>query len=166
MGRLAIAPAAPDDLAAIGEIYDHAVSEGTANCDLEGLTLAERVAWLDAHRGRYRVWVARDGDRILGWTALSPYDRRPCFRDTGSIATYVSPTARGCGVGSALRQHLVGEAARLGFHALLSRVWATNDPSIALSQKFGWNKVAHMRETVRVGDRYIDCLLFQEVLPR
>ena len=156
--------AEPRDLPAIVAIYNEAVAEGNATCDLSAVAVDARVAWLEEHRHPYGVWVAEaDGD-VVGWVALSAYDDKPCFSRTGSVTTYVSRAARRQGVGSALRRHLVDEARKRGFHALVSRVWATNDASIAMIRGFGWEKVAHLREIVEVDGRFVDCHLFQTVL--
>src|SRR4051812_46520965 len=77
------------DLPQISAIYDAAVVEGNANCDLGGLSAAERQAWFEQHRGPHAVFVARVGERVLGWVALSPYDPKPCFARTATISTYV-----------------------------------------------------------------------------
>jgi phosphinothricin acetyltransferase len=153
-----------DDLAAIVAIYNQAVEDGVSTCDLSGFTAEQRLGWFEEHHGRYRIWVAATPDRVLGWIALSPYDRKPCFARTGSIATYVDRGARLHGVGSALRTHLREHARRLDFHTLVTRVWATNEASIALSDKFGWKRVGCLSQIVAKDGEYIDCFLYQTML--
>ena|SRR5947209_10553844 len=162
--RVAVREAARDDLPTIVDIYNQAVEDGIATCDLSAFSPEERVDWFDAHHGRYRIWVADVDGEVVGWIALSPYDPKPCFVLTGSIATYVARDARSGGVGSTLRRHLVAQAKRLGFHTLVTRIWATNEASVALSEKFGWDRVAHLREVVSKDGEFIDCFLYQLVL--
>lgn len=153
------------DLPGIVAIYNEAVEDGVSTCDLSAIAPEDRAPWLDRHRDPYQVWVA-ELDGIAGWIALSPYDPKPCFERTGSIATYVARSRRGHGIGTTLRAHLEVEARRRGFHTLVTRVWAPNEPSHALSRKFGWERVAHLREVVHANGRYIDCYLYQRLLER
>jgi L-amino acid N-acyltransferase YncA len=37
----------------------------------------------------------------------------------------------------------------------------TNHASIAMSRKFGWKQVGHMKEIVYKDGEYVDCLFFQ-----
>lgn len=152
------------DLKPIVEIYNEGVEDGIATCDLSGFTPQERVGWFREHQEPYRIWVAEEGDRILGWTAVSRYDRKPCFHRTGIIATYVARAARGRGVGSALRRHLICECSRLGFHTIVSRIWAPNDVSVNLAEKYGFERVGYMKELVSKDGGYIDCIFYQLML--
>jgi phosphinothricin acetyltransferase len=108
--------------------------------------------------------VAETGGGVVGWAALSAYDEKPCFHRTGSTSTYVQRGARGAGVGTALRLHLMEQARARGFHTLVSRAWATNETSLALWLRLGWRKVARLREVVDFEGRLIDCYLIQVML--
>ena len=68
---------------------------------------------------------------------------------------------RRLGAATALREHLIAEARRRGFHTLISRIWSTNEASIALSRKFGWRQVGHMKEIVCKDGEFVDCVFFQ-----
>ena len=68
---------------------------------------------------------------------------------------------RRLGAATRLREHLISEARRRGFHTLINRVWVTNHASIAMSRKFGWKQVGHMKEIVYKDGEFVDCLFFQ-----
>lgn len=152
------------DLPMIVEIYNEAIEDGTATCDLGGFTPAQKLVWFEEHTGRYPIWIAEQASTILGWTALSPYEAKPCFARTAMISTYVHRQARGQKVGTILRTHMISEAKRLEFHTLVNRVFVINQGSIALAKKFGFTQVGHMRELVYREGRYIDCVFFQLML--
>lgn len=152
------------DLPAIVEIYNEGVEDGVATCDLSFTTPAERRAWFESHSGRYRIWVAVSEEDVVGWISLSPYDAKPCFSQTGTLSTYVRRSWRRKRVASALRAHLVEEAPGLGFHTLVSRIWANNPQSIAMARKFGWEQVGHMRDLVYKDGAFVDCVFFQKIL--
>lgn len=153
------------DLPDIVEIYNQGVEDGVATCDLSGFNAEQRYTWFVEHKGRYPLWVAENAEgTVIGWTALSQYDTKPCFAQTAMFSTYVHRDVRSQGVGSILRRHLIEQARRLGFHTIMNRVFAINERSIALAKKFGFTQVGHMREIVYRDGRYIDCVFFQLIL--
>lgn len=156
-----IRPAAETDLPAITEIYNQAVEERIATCDLSDVPVDERRGWLARHQYPYGVWVAVAEQGVRGWVALSPYDSKPCFHRTATFATYVHRAARGTGIGMSLRTSMIETAKDRGFHSLVNRVWANNEASIRLALKFGFKQVGHMRELVEVDGELIDCVFFQ-----
>jgi L-amino acid N-acyltransferase len=149
------------DLPAIDAIYDRAVASGVATCDLSGLTPGERQRWLGRQHG---VWIADLEGEAVGWVSLFPYDAKPCFARTASLATYVDDRHRRRSIGRELRQRAIDEARAMGFHALISRVWATNAASIGLARSFGWREVGRLPEVVCLDGRYVDCVLFHFTL--
>ena len=158
---IAIRRAEERDLPAIVEIYNQGVDDGVASCDLSATSAEEKRDWLRAHGDPYAVWVAEEDGLVVGWISLSPYDSKPCFAGTATLSTYVRRGHRRRGAATALREHLVANARARGFHTLLNRVWATNEASIAMSRKFGWKQVGHMKEIVYKDGEYVDCLFFQ-----
>lgn len=161
-----IRAATADDVDAISDIYNQAVHEHIATCDLSDVPPASRRDWLEAHQYPYGVWVAEADGMVRGWMVISPYDSKPCFRRTATFSTYVHRAARGQGVGSALRKQMIQEAEQRGFHALVNRVWAGNQASVALAERFGFQLVGHMPELVEIDGRFVDCLFFELVLRR
>jgi len=163
-GDIIIRTAHDGDVPAITAIYNQAIAERIATCDLSDVPEDKRTEWLHRHRSPYGVWVAGDGTEVIGWVAISPYDPKPCFRNTATFATYVSRRARGQGVGKLLRARMIDEARARGFHALVNRVWANNAASIALAKHFGFRQVGHFPELVEQDGQFIDCLFFQLLL--
>ncbi len=164
-GGITVRAARRTDLDAVFDVYDEAVSEGGATCDLSAVAAEERPAWLAQRLDGLGLWVAEDRDRmVIGWTALSPYDPKPCFRHTASVSTYVARASRGRDVGTTLRAHLIEQARARGLRTLIARIWSTNDGGTRLARRFGWEEVGYLREVVEYGGQFIDCRLFQLVL--
>lgn len=152
------------DLDAITRIYDEATVSGTSNCDLTPRTRERARRWFEEHVSPFAIWVAQLDDEIVGWTALSPYDPKPCFRRTATSSTYVFSADRGRGIGTALRRHLIAEARRRGFHSLVNRIFADNEVSVALTKKLGFSQVGYMHAIAEVGGETRDCVFLQLVL--
>jgi L-amino acid N-acyltransferase YncA len=163
-GRIRLATS--DDVGAITEIYNQAVEEHVATCDLSDVAPEDRRAWVERHSAPYGVWVAEEAGTVQGWVVISPYDSKPCFHKTATFSTYVRREARGRRVGSALRAFMIDKARERGFHALVNRVWANNEPSIALAKRFGFRQVGNMPELVEIDGEFVDCLFFELLLQR
>lgn len=152
------------DLDQITSIYDEAVTTRTSNCDLTPRTHDRAREWFKEHEHPYAIWVADDDGIVRGWTALSPYDSKPCFRRTATSSTYVRSRDRRKGIGTALRSHLIAEAQTRGFRALVNRIFADNDVSVRLTKKLGFLEIGHMHAVAEVDGEPRDCVLLQLLL--
>jgi L-amino acid N-acyltransferase len=160
-----VRPASRADLGAVIDVYEQAVADGGATCELSGVPPSGRAELLAERLDRFGLWVAQDSKGpIVGWIALSPYDPKPCFQRTASVSTYVARGWRGRNVGTALREHVIEEARARGLRTLISRVWTTNEGGAKLARRVGSQEVGYLREVVEHEGRLIDCRLFQQVL--
>lgn len=76
-------------------------------------------------------------------------------------------THRGRGVGRLLKQAIVAEPQRLGYHSLIARVVDGSNESIHLNESVGFVRVGTLREVGRKFDRWLDVHIFQmERLPQ
>jgi ribosomal-protein-alanine N-acetyltransferase len=96
--------------------------------------------------GRWFVVAERDGEPA-GYAGLMVAG---ADADVQTIA--VSRAAQGGGVGSALLDALVAEAARRGATSLLLEVRADNEPAIALYTSRGFERIAVRRRYYQPGD--------------
>jgi L-amino acid N-acyltransferase YncA len=106
--------------------------------------------WDAIHRPECRL-VARNGDQILGWVALTPYSAREVYAGVAELAVYIAPVARGQGVGRALINALIAVSEQVGIWTLQAGIFAENAPSIALHTACGF-RVVGVRE--RIGQLY------------
>jgi phosphinothricin acetyltransferase len=132
--------ASRDDLPVIVGIYNDAVDQRFATADLRPVTVAERAAWfVDHDPAVYPIHVFEEGGRVLGWCSFSSYrSGREAVLGTAEISYYVGRDSRGRGVGTALVQHAVGEAPRLGKRVLFGILLERNLASIRLMEKCGF----------------------------
>ncbi|WP_348542014.1 GNAT family N-acetyltransferase [Streptomyces sp. MJP52] len=115
---------------------------------------ADPAAWLTPPSLR-SAWVAERDGTVVGHAALclpGADDVAPGrFGDDGLARTavvnrlFVSPAARGLGVGAALLGRLTEEAAAAGLHPVLDVV-ATDTAAVALYERLGWR---HLGDAVR-----------------
>ena len=129
------------DWPACARIYEEGLDVGTFEESVPGW-----AEWDATHLDEPRL-VARDGDAILGWAALGPVSRRPCYRGVTENSIYVARAARGRGVGRALLTELVQRADAAGVWTIQAGILAGNDASVALHERCGF-RVVGIRERI------------------
>ena len=152
------------DAAAIAEIYNEAILTTTATFDTEPKTPEERLTWLQAHDDRHPVLVAVMNDRIVGWASLSEWSDRSAYADTAETSFYVHSTQRGHGIGRTLKEALIEEARRLGFHTLIARVAEGSSASLHLNESTGFVHVGTLKEVGRKFGKLLDVHILQKML--
>ena len=160
-----VRPATSADLPAILEIYNDAVLTTTATYDYEPRTMEHRVAWFEEHvKQDYPVFVAQDdSDHIVGWSSLSGYRARPGYRFTSENSIYVAADQRGKGIGKLLLVPLIETARKRGLRAIIAAIDATNEASIRLHARFGFEKVGHFKQVGFKFNRWLD-VVYMELL--
>lgn len=129
-----------DDLAEIVAIYNEAVAQRFATADLDPVTVDDRSTWFHQHDpASLPIYVAEREHSIAGWCSVSAHrPGRAALRRTAEISYYVRTAARGRGVGTALVQHAIEDAPRLGKHVLFGILLEKNTASINLLKKCGF----------------------------
>ena len=164
-----IRPAELDDAAALMEIYNPVVLTSTATFDLVPRDLPQQRAWIADRSGARVVLVAvdddgSDGGTITGFAALSPYRDRAAYATTVEDSVYVHADHQGRGIGRRLLDALVDTARAHGFHAVMARIVADHEASIALHTACGFEVVGHEREVGRKFGRWLDVTLMERLL--
>jgi L-amino acid N-acyltransferase YncA len=146
---LTIRSATEADLSAINAIYNREILEGVATWDIYPWSEEQRRAWLAEHSAPGLVALVADlpDVPVAGFGYLSVYQTRGGFRFTREDTVYVRPEHQGRGIGRALLAALLEEARRLEVHAVVARIEATNEASIALHRALGFQVTGEERET-------------------
>jgi L-amino acid N-acyltransferase YncA len=165
MSEFAIRPASADDAPAINAIYNHYVRTATATFDTEETSLERRIVWLAEHAGPHPALVACDASGVvLGWGSLSRWGTRDAYRHTVEISIYVDAEQIGRGVGPALSEALLGEARRLGHHAVISQIVHENEASLKMAARHGFEHVGTLKQVGRKFDRWLDVVLMEYII--
>ncbi|MBI2684149.1 MAG: N-acetyltransferase [Actinobacteria bacterium] len=149
------------DAGPIGAIYDEAILEGVSTFAVGPHPAGERIRWLESRSARAPVFVARQNETVLGWSALAPFSTRPWFDGVAEYTVYVAAHARGARLGTHLIDHLVGTAASLGYWKLVGMILPENTPGLALAARAGFDVVGTHRAHARLGDRWQDVTIVE-----
>lgn len=163
---ITIRPATEADLPGLLEIYNDAVLHTTATYDYEPRTLEQRRQWFEDHqRDNYAVFVAADeAGRIVGWSALNPYHARPGYRFTTENSVYIAADRRGQGIGKQLLEPLIEAARSRGLHVIIAAIDATNEASLRLHARFGFEQVGHFKQVGFKFDRWLDVIYLEKIV--
>jgi L-amino acid N-acyltransferase YncA len=125
------------DWPTVRAIFEEGIAGGDATFEVAAPSWED---WDRAHLASARL-VAEEEGRLVGWTALSPYSSRDCYRGVAEESVYVARGNRGRGVGRALLERLIEESERSGFWTLQAGVFPENVASIALHRSCGFRVV-------------------------
>ncbi|TMC64913.1 MAG: GNAT family N-acetyltransferase, partial [Chloroflexota bacterium] len=102
------------DAAAIAVIYNQGIEDRQATFETQPRTADAVAELLRARTDRYPAVVVEDHRGVLGFAWTSEYRPRAAYAGVAEFAIYVTPSARGQGVGRLALGELINEAERRG----------------------------------------------------
>ncbi len=146
------------------EIYNEGIEDAEATLETAPRTPEQIVARMRSTG--YHLFVAEWGGTVLGWASVSPYSERECYAGIGEASVYISRSARFQGIGRILLEALVQAAEQWGYHKLIGRLIATNQPSRRLCRSLGFREVGVHEKHGRLGQRWVDVVIVERLIPR
>lgn len=146
-----------EDWPAVRVIYREGIATGHATFETEA---PEWEEWDKNHLRDGRL-VAKVGDRVIGWAALSAVSKRRVYSGVAEVSIYVSASTRGLGVGRSLLQALMEESERIGIWTLQAGIFPENMASIALHKACGFREVGSRERIGRMNGVWRDVLLME-----
>jgi phosphinothricin acetyltransferase len=128
----------PADWPDVAAIYQAGIDTGNAT-----FAIQPPAAWDEWSAGKLACCrlVARDGDKVAAWAALSPVSGRYVYRGVAEVSIYVADSARGQGVGSALLAALITESEAKGIWTLQAGIFPENQASLRLHTRHGFKQL-------------------------
>ncbi len=152
------------DLESLNELYNHYVLTSACTFDIEPITMEAREAWFAGFGGRYRLSVAADGDRVLGYAHTKPFRPKTAYETSVETTVYVRAGEHGRAIGRLLYEHLFASIADEDVHRAYAGITMPNPASLALHEKFGFKQVAYFTEQGRKFGRFWDVAWFEKEL--
>lgn len=154
--------ATEDDVPAISTIYNQAVAAGFQTAHTEAVDENYVRQLLAEHPAdTYPVFIAEHNEVVLGWCGLSAYrPGRGALRSTAEISYYVHEDYQGQRIGTALIEHAVETAPKLGFRALFAILLDKNPRSVGLLRKFEFVQWGHMPDIAEFAGEHCGHLYF------
>ena len=136
---------------------------------LEGITTRQATfetqapswqAWDESHSPFARL-VARDGETVVGWAALSPVSSRQAYAGVAEVSVYVAQSQRGAGLGRQLLEALIAESEENGIWSLQAVMFPENARSVALHRRCGFREVGRRERIGKLDSVWRDTMLLE-----
>ena len=145
------------DWEAVRKIYEEGIATGNATVET-GAPPWER--WDSDHRPDCRL-VAKDGEKVIGWAALSPVSSREAYSGVAEVSIYIAENFRSTGVGKTLLGSLIATSESAGVWTLQASILVENEASVALHSACGFRTVGARERIGRLHGRWRDTLLME-----
>ena len=148
----------PSDWDDVASIYLQGIAGENATFETRA---PDWETWDRTHLRMPRL-VARAGEELAGWAALSPVSSRAVYAGVAEVSVYVASEQQGRGVGARLLEQLIRESESAGLWTLQAGIFPENVASIRLHEKNGFRVVGTREKIGRFHDgRWRDVVLLE-----
>ncbi len=145
------------DLKDVLKIYSEGIESGNATFET---SVPGEEEWDKIHLTNCRL-VARSGEDIIGWAALSPVSGRCTYSGVAEVSLYVTAGATGKGVGKVLLSELVKESEKTGIWTLDAGILPENKASISIHKSCGFREVGYREKLGSANGIWRDVILYE-----
>ena len=147
-------------------ILNDAIAHSTALYDYRPRPLSAMDSWFDAkEKGQYPVIGATSpAGELLGFASYGPFRAWPAYKYSVEHSLYVASGHRGRGIGKALLAGILERARGQEYHNVIGGIDAENAVSIALHERFGFERCGLVRHAGFKFGRWLDLAFYQKLL--
>ncbi len=157
--------AVSDDSDQIASIYNHYILNTTITFEEAPVDTSVMQGRIDRiHRYKLPWIVACEDTRVLGYAYATPWKERSAYRFAAETSVYLHPDETGRGIGTRLLDETLNRLQKCRIHFVAGVIALPNPASIALHEKFGYSKSAHLSEVGYKFNRRMDVGYWQLLL--
>ncbi len=143
---MTISPITQADIPACLAIYNTYIRNTTITFEEAPLTVADFTARVEEILPKYPYLVGKEGEDVLGYAYLAPFNPRSAYRYTADLSIYLNAEQTARGVGSVLYQEIEREAILRGYRMIVSLVTSENTRSARFHEKHGFTLAGELPE--------------------
>jgi phosphinothricin acetyltransferase len=147
----------PSDWPTVREIYLEGIVTRQATFETEA---PKWEAW-DASHSLFARLVARHGETVVGWAALSPVSSRKAYAGVAEVSVYITQSQRGLGLGRQLLEALIVASEMAGIWSLQAVMFPENAASVALHRRCGFREVGRRERIGKLDGVWRDTILLE-----
>jgi L-amino acid N-acyltransferase YncA len=152
------------DAARITEIYNHYILNTLITFEEQSLSPEEILARIKSITAEYPWLVYEDNGKVVGYAYAARWKERSAYRHTVEAAIYVDVQDTGKHLGSQLTAALLDELRAMNIHSVLAGIALPNAASVRLCEKFGFAKVAQLKEVGFKLNQWVDVGYWELIL--
>ncbi|TXE12001.1 N-acetyltransferase [Seonamhaeicola algicola] len=153
-----------EDTQQLLEIYNYYVQNSVATFDDKPLSYNVFFDKLKTINLEYPFFVFEESNTLLGFAYASKFRPKPAYQNTVESTVYIKHTAHGKNIGTQLYQALLQALKQNKYHTVLGVLTLPNEASVKLHEKFGFKKVAHLKQVGFKFDQWQDVGMYQLIL--
>jgi phosphinothricin acetyltransferase len=141
----------------VRSVYMEGIQSGHATFETEAPAWG---GWDSSHLSVCRL-VARSGEVVTGWAALSPVSSRRVYSGVAEVSVYIAGSFRSLGMGWRLLNALITCSEQHGIWTLQAGILTENEPSVALHRSCGFREVGRRERIGKLHGTWRDVILLE-----
>jgi len=146
----------PSDASEICEIYNHYVKNTMITFEKDEVSSNDMKSRICSITAKLPWIVFLEEGKIIAYAYASEWKSRCAYKYSVETTVYLESNATGKGIGTKLYQELIGRLTKLDIHVAIGGIALPNDSSIALHEKFSFEKTAHFKEVGYKFNKWVD----------
>jgi L-amino acid N-acyltransferase YncA len=159
-----IRPVIISDAENICNIYNYYILNSTITFEEKSLSADEMISRIKNIIKNYPWLVYEEEGKVTGYTYAGEWKKRSAYRYSAETGIYIDPKHVGKGIGTKLKGELIKGLKEKSIHSIICGIALPNPASIALCEKFGFEKVAHLKEVGYKFNKWIDVGYWELIL--
>ena len=153
-----------NDLESILNIYNQGIEDRIATLETEPKDILYMKEWFEQHKERYKVIVAEQQRKILGWSSLNLFNNRCAYAGVADLSVYIASEYRGKGIGSLLLTEIEEFAKENDFHKIVLFTFPFNKLGQGLYHKKGYREVGIFKNQGILDGQYVDVMAMEKLI--
>lgn len=152
------------DIQQLLDIYNYYVLDTVVTFDNIALsfeTFSNKVSRINSE---YPFIVFEENNEVLGYAYGSKFRQKPAYKHSVEATIYLKNGTQGKQIGTKLYAKLLDKFKEQNYHIILGGITLPNKASVALHEKFGFEKIAHFKEVGRKFDTWLDVGFWQLII--
>jgi phosphinothricin acetyltransferase len=153
-----------NDAAQICEIYNYYILNTIITFEESIVSEQEMMLRIEETIKKLPWIVFEKKGEIHGYAYASEWKSRCAYKYSLESTVYLKNGLEGNGIGSQLYDELIKKIRDKKYHAVIGGISLPNEASIALHEKFGFEKIAHFKEVGYKFNSWIDVGYWELIL--
>jgi len=154
----------PDDAAQICEIYNHYVLNTIITFEESPVSEHEMKSRIEQITRKLPWIVYEKNHKIIGYAYASAWKSRCAYKFSVESTVYLKKGEEGKGIGTILYKELIAQLEKKGYRAIIGGIALPNNASIALHEKYGFQKIGQFIEVGYKFNTWIDVGYWELIL--